>query len=116
MTTRAPRNSRPLTAGQAFDRLMARIESRIERREASIATAAFEFDEGERDFDRTVAARVDPEHRDRLLAMLATVPTMAPETEPTEPVTGWTGEPCPDELLPAGAQPYVPGPAARGRR
>lgn len=69
------RNTRsPLTAGQAFDRISERRDTRGARREALLA----EFDTEEKDFELSVIERVPAEQRARVVTLLQNdVPTPA---------------------------------------
>ena len=68
-TDRAPRNSRPLTAAQIFER----IADRRDRRESLLENHIAAFHEDEAAWEARLVARCPTGTRDRLDAMLATL-------------------------------------------
>jgi hypothetical protein len=97
---RAPKNSLPLGAGEAFDRIAARRDTRVKRRQDAIDAIAHAFDNEEQLFEEITESRVPLEQRDRLDVMLRAyheAQKMAAETANTEQRPPWLDEPAPEK-------------------
>lgn len=105
---RAPRNSRPLSPGEAVDLIVERRNSAGTRRQNLV----MEFDNDEAEWENGIVGRVPDERRGAVALMLSAV---TGEPMPSMMAMASLEEPeAPD--LPRGATPYEPGPIARAAR
>lgn len=98
--TRAPKNSKPLGAGEAFDLIMARVDTRGE----AIANFAREWDRRQAELEKHTFARVPENQRERLERMIKEeMRARVNAADPAPPAD----DGIPD-ALPPGAQPLDP--------
>jgi hypothetical protein len=92
--TRTPRNTKPLGAGEAFDLIMSRLDTRDDQ----IARFAAEFDRRQAELERHTFERVPVSQHDRLGRMLRDEIQLRASAEAPAPQPPEASEEIPEEI------------------